>query len=485
MAKVTLAERMLIGGELVEAIDGAWIESINPADETVIGRVPRGSAADAARAVEAANAAFPAWAAISVAERATAMRAFAARISDLAEEFLRIEVLDTGNTVRPMRHDVKYSVDSLDYYAGLGYELKGETIPASTSGLHLTLREPYGAVVRITPFNHPLMFAVSRTAAALAAGNTVIVKPSETSPLSTALLAEVARETLPPGVFNIVTGLGGEAGDALVRHPGIRRIAFTGSVPTGMAIQRAAAEVSVKRVSLELGGKNPFIAFPDCDPDEIAQAAVRGMNFTWQGQSCGSTSRLLVHESLHDAVVDRVAALVDAIRVGDPMSEDTDMGPINSAGQYRRVMSMIQMAKDDGARLVSGGARPAGSDFTRGYWVRPTVFAGVEPNARIAQQEVFGPVLSVIRWRTVEEAIAIANSTEFGLTAAIWTHDIDRALSTARQVQSGHVWINDVSAHYPAVPFGGYRNSGVGNEESIEELFSYTLTKAINISLRG
>ncbi|NUB45634.1 aldehyde dehydrogenase family protein [Fertoebacter nigrum] len=476
---------MLIGGELVEAIDGAWIESINPADETVIGRVPRGSAADAARAVEAANAAFPAWAAISVAERATAMRAFAARISDLAEEFLRIEVLDTGNTVRPMRHDVKYSVDSLDYYAGLGYELKGETIPASTSGLHLTLREPYGAVVRITPFNHPLMFAVSRTAAALAAGNTVIVKPSETSPLSTALLAEVARETLPPGVFNIVTGLGGEAGDALVRHPGIRRIAFTGSVPTGMAIQRAAAEVSVKRVSLELGGKNPFIAFPDCDPDEIAQAAVRGMNFTWQGQSCGSTSRLLVHESLHDAVVDRVAALVDAIRVGDPMSEDTDMGPINSAGQYRRVMSMIQMAKDDGARLVSGGARPAGSDFTRGYWVRPTVFAGVEPNARIAQQEVFGPVLSVIRWRTVEEAIAIANSTEFGLTAAIWTHDIDRALSTARQVQSGHVWINDVSAHYPAVPFGGYRNSGVGNEESIEELFSYTLTKAINISLRG
>lgn len=485
MANVTQAERMLIGGELVESVDGGWIDSVNPADETVIGRVPRATAADAARAVDAANAAFPAWAACSVEERTAAMRAFAGRIDALSEEFLKIEVVDTGNTIRPMRHDVKYSVDSLDYYAGLGHELKGETIPASKTGLHLTVREPFGAVVRITPFNHPLMFAVSRTAAALAAGNTVIVKPSETSPLSTALLAEVAQETLPAGVFNIVTGLGGEAGDALVRHPGIRRIAFTGSVPTGMAIQRAAAEVSVKRVSLELGGKNPFIAFPDCDPAMIADAAVRGMNFTWQGQSCGSTSRLLVHDSLHDEVVERIEAIVSAMRVGDPLSEDTDMGPINSAGQYRRVISMIDMARQDGARLVTGGARPEGSEFSRGYWVRPTVFAGVEGSSRIAQQEVFGPVLSIIRWKSVEEAIAIANSTEFGLTAAIWTHDIDLALNTAKRVQSGHIWVNGVSAHFPAVPFGGYKNSGVGNEESIEELFSYTLTKAINISLRG
>jgi aldehyde dehydrogenase (NAD+)/betaine-aldehyde dehydrogenase len=484
MAFVTKSERMLIGGELVESQGGDWIESLNPANEEIIGRVPRANTADANAAVEAARAAAPAWSDMGPDERAGMLRNFAVKLQERAQEFLQVEVADTGNTIRPMRNDIKYSVDSLQYYAGLVYELKGDTIPASKDGLHVTVREPFGVVVRITPFNHPLMFAVSRTAAALAAGNAVIVKPSETSPLSTAMLAEVARDALPPGVFNIVTGFGAEVGDALVRHPRVERIAFTGSVPTGLAIQRAAAEVSVKRVSLELGGKNPFIAFPDCDPAAIAEAAVRGMNFTWQGQSCGSTSRLLVHEDIYDEVVERVAALVDSIRVGDPMSEDIDMGPINSASQFRRVNSLIQAAREDGGKLVSGGARPHGGEFAKGYWVRPTVFADVERTMRVAQEEVFGPVLSILKWRDMDEALAIANSTQFGLTAAIWTNDINLALKTAKRVQSGHIWINDVSKHFPAVPFGGYKNSGVGNEESLEDLLSFTLTKAINISLR-
>lgn len=479
-----IPERMLIGGELVESAGGEWLASVDPATEEPLGRVPLGNAEDARRAAAAARAAALGWAALTPSERSEILRRFAHAIEARAENFLHLEVRDTGNTIVPMRNDVRFSVDSLTYYAGLAHELKGETLPASAKGLHLTLREPFGPVLRITPFNHPLMFAVSKTAAPLAAGNTVIVKPSETSPLSTALLAELARDVFPAGVFNIVTGTGPGVGDALVRHPDIWRIGFTGSVRTGMAIQRAAAEVSVKRISLELGGKNPLIAFPDCDPAEIAEAAVRGMNFSWQGQSCGSTSRLLLHEDIHDEVLARVEARVSGLRLGDPMDEATEMGPVNSAGQYSRIMDFIDLARTDGARLVAGGGRPAGARFERGYWIAPTVFAGVEGDMRIAQREVFGPVLSVIRWKTPEEAIRIANSTEYGLTASIWTGDLNQALSTARAVQSGFIWINGTSMHFTGVPFGGYRNSGLGNEEGLEELLSYTQVKSVNVMLR-
>jgi len=482
--RATEAERMLIGGELVEAVGGGWDESINPATEEVIGRVPAGDAQDVERAFQAAQAAWPAWAALSPLERGERMRAFGDALNARADEILRVEVLDTGNTIKPMRKDVGMSVDSLKYYAGLAPELKGETIPSSPGNLHITIREPYGVVGRIAPFNHPLMFAVARTAAALAAGNAVIVKPPETSPLSAMILSEIAREALPPGVFNVVTGSGRTAGDALVRHPGIKRIAFIGSPATGRAIQRSAAEVAVKHVSLELGGKNPMIVYPDVDVEEVAKAAVAGMNFTWQGQSCGSTSRLLLHEDVHDAVLERVVDAVSRFRIGDPMSEDTDVGPVNSRMQYDKTQHFLRVAQEDGAKLMIGGRRPQGQQFERGFWVEPAVFSDVTADMRIAQQEVFGPILSVLRWRTEEEAIRIANSTEYGLTAAIWTRDVDRAFRTARQVQSGHQWINGFSAHYLAVPFGGYKNSGVGREEGIEELYSYTEGKTINLVLR-
>jgi aldehyde dehydrogenase (NAD+)/betaine-aldehyde dehydrogenase len=263
----------------------------------------------------------------------------------------------------------------------------------------------------------------------------------------------------------------------------VKRIAFIGSTATGRAIQRAAAESSVKHVSLELGGKNPMIVFPDADPDAVAKAAVAAMNFSWQGQSCGSTSRLLLHESLHDRVLEQVVDLVSAIRVGDPMEEHSQMGPINSAAQLAKVKHYIRIGEADGARLLTGGSRPDGNAFARGYWIRPAVFGGVTPDMKIAKEEVFGPVLSVMRWSNIDAAIEMANAVEYGLTAAIWTNDIDTALTTARRVRAGHQWINGYGAHYMAVPFGGVKNSGIGREEGLEEMLDYTEIKTINVIL--
>jgi aldehyde dehydrogenase (NAD+)/betaine-aldehyde dehydrogenase len=474
---------MLIGGELVASSSGEWEECLNPANEEIIGRVPAGTKEDVGRAVAAAQRAWPEWARTPIKDRAEILRRFGLDLLARREDILRVEVADTGNTIRPMRADVQHAVDSLNYYAGVAHELKGETIPATPDHLHLTIREPYGVVARIVPFNHPLMFAVARTAAALASGNAVIVKPPETSPLSAMLLAEIAAKSLPQGVFNIVTGLGRTVGDAIVRHPEIKRIAFIGSVETGRAIQRAAAETAVKHVTLELGGKNPMIVLPDNDPEEIASAAVAGMNFTWQGQSCGSTSRLLIHEDLHDLVLEALTERVAKLRVGDPMSEESEMGPVNSAGQLKKVKTYIDSARQEGARLTTGGESPQGEMFRRGYWVRPTVFADVTPSMRIWQEEIFGPVLSVGRWSSLDQAIQLANDVGYGLTAAVWTRDIKNALEAARRVRSGHIWINTVGPHYLGVPYGGLKNSGVGREEGLEELLSYTETKVINIKL--
>lgn len=479
----TTACRMLIGGELVESEGGGWDDSLNPATEEVIGHAPAATARDIDKAAIAAQQAWPKWAALGVSGRAEILRKFAAQLLERADELLRVEVLDTGNTIGPMRGDVRMGVNSLEYYAGLGYELKGQTIPSTPNNLHLTVREPYGVVARIVPFNHPAMFATARTAAALMAGNAVIIKPPETSPLSALVLAEIAREVFPPGVFNIVTGCGAGAGDALVRHPAVKRIAFIGSSATGRAIQKAAADSTVKHVSLELGGKYPMIVFPDADPDAVAKAAVAGMNFTWQGQSCGSTSRLLLHESLHDRVLEQVADIVSAIEVGDPMDERSQMGPVNSAAQLAKVKHYIAAGKEDGARLLTGGERPRGKEFERGYWIRPAVFGGVTMDMRIAREEIFGPVLSIIRWSNLDQAIEAANAVEYGLTAAIWTNDINTALGVARRVRAGHQWINGYGAHYMAVPFGGMKNSGVGREEALEEMLDYTEIKTINIIL--
>lgn len=472
---------MLINGELVPSSSGRWMTSVNPVDESPVGEAPEGTAEDVARAAEAAHAASRDWRRRSVEDRAAALNALATGIEARHDEILDLEVADTGNTKASLRGDLNNAIWSLRHYAGLGYELKGETVPASADGWHLTIREPYGVVGRIVPFNHPFMFAAARTAAALMAGNAVVLKPPETSSMSAMLFGEICRETLPAGVMNIVSGYGMPVGEAIARHPLIQRIAFIGSATTGRAIQRAAAETCVKTVTLELGGKNPMIVYPDADFDAAAKAAVRGMNFVWSGQSCGSTSRLLVHESLYDRMVETVGAAVAAIRVGPPDDPSCGMGPMNSRAQADKALHYMKVAREDGARLVTGGGVPGGEGFAKGFWVQPTVFADVKGDMRIARDEVFGPVLSILKWRTEEEALALANGVDFGLTAAIWTRDIGRALRAARAVEAGYLWVNGVGAHYPAFPYGGFKNSGVGREESLEELLGYTQIKAVSL----
>lgn len=474
--------RMLINGTLVESLGGDWLESHNPADGVHIGRVPQANGADADLAVAGAVSAQRLWAGLSMAQRAEYLLTFCDRLEARADEILQVEVADTGNTIKPMRADLTNGLKRLKYFIGLAYELKGQSVPSTPQNIHFTIREPYGVCARILAFNHPIYFALCGIGAPLMAGNAIILKPSEQSPLSASIFGEVAAEVLPAGIVSVLTG-GREAGEALARHPKIKRLSFVGSAATGMAIQRAAAEVCVKNVSLELGGKNPFIVFPDASIDKAAKAAVSGMNFGWQGQSCGSTSRLLVHASIHDEMLEKVSKLVSSIQVGDPFDEASQMGPINSEPQYKKVLSFIEAGKAEGARLVTGGGRPGGGLPDPGYWVEPTVFADVLTGTQLAQKEIFGPILSVMRWEDEDEMIEIANGVDLGLTAAVWTNDITTAMTTARNLECGYVWINGVGAHVPGMPYGGYKNSGTGRERGIEEMESYTEEKAIHIML--
>jgi aldehyde dehydrogenase (NAD+)/betaine-aldehyde dehydrogenase len=315
----------------------------------------------------------------------------------------------------------------------------------------------------------------------LVAGNSVVLKPSEHSPLSTLYFAGLIKDLVPPGVLNVVTGLGQTAGDALVRHPRVKRLAFTGSVPTGLAIQSAAAETAVKYVTLELGGKNPMIVFPDADVPKALHSAIRGMNFGWQGQSCGSTSRLFLHRSLYDEGLEVLKTAIEALRIGDPRDHASDVGPINSAGQYARDCAYVESAKEQGARLVVGGGRPPGAEFDKGYWLEPTVFADVQPSMRIFREEIFGPVLSVIPWGDQDEVLSMANDSEYGLTAAVWTTSLRTAMTMVRELEAGYVWVNGSGAHFPGTPFGGKKNSGVGTEEGLEDVLSYTENKTVHI----
>ncbi len=474
--------RMLIDGRMIESSNGSWIESINPATEEILGRVPAASLDDVNTAVMAADRAWPAWAGLAVEKRGLYLRKLADMLETRADELVNMEVLDTGITISKIRADIGSACRMLRYYAGLGLELKGESVPATPNNIHFSLREPYGVVGRIIPFNHPLQFAASKIAAPLIAGNAVVLKPSEQSPLTATVLAELCAEIFPPGVINIVTGLA-DAGVALTRHPSVRRLALIGSPQTGMAMQRAAAETGVKHITLELGGKNPSIVFPDADLALVTDAAIAGMNFGHQGQSCGSLSRLFLHDSLYDRVLADVVKRVEALRVGDPMDPHTQMGAMNSQQQYERVLHYIRAGLEDGASLVAGGSRPSGKKFEKGYWIQPTVFADVTPEMRIFREEIFGPVLSVIRWSETDDVIRMANSTQYGLTAAIWTQDIRTAFQTARRIQSGYISINGRPGHFPGVSFGGVKNSGLGTEEGFDEVLSYTVPKVINIIL--
>jgi betaine-aldehyde dehydrogenase len=473
---------MLIGGELVGARSGEQLEAVNPASGEVIARFPRGAAEDVQGAVAAAQRAYPEWRAAGPLARATLVNRIADVVAEHAEELALLDVLDNGSPIREMRNDSRIAIGLLRYFAGLALQVRGETIPGDHGRLDYTLREPYGVVGRIIPFNHPLMFAASRLGAPLVAGNTVVMKPSEHTSPSALRLAELIAEFVPAGVVNMISGSGLEAGDALVTHPQVRRLAFIGSAPVGRMIQQRAATEVVKTVTLELGGKNPIVIFEDADIDAAVDGALRGMNFTWQGQSCGSTSRLLVHESCREQLVGRLAERMDAMRSGVPSDEDTETGAIVNQAQYRKVLDYIRIGREEGSRIVAGGGPVAIDGHADGLFLRPTLFDGVAPDSRLAQEEIFGPVLATIPFSSYEQALAIANNVSYGLTASVFTRELALAHRFARDVEVGYVWVNDASRHFPGTPYGGYKDSGIGREESQEELLSYTQVKNVNVN---
>jgi 2-formylbenzoate dehydrogenase len=474
--------RLLIGGELVEPRSGRSADSIDPATEQTAARFPDGGSADVDAAVQAARRACPSWRRMAARERGRLVRGLAEIILRHEDELAFLDALDGGFPVTSMHNDVHWAAELLELFADWAIELKGETVPASAEHLHYTLREPFGTVGRIVPYNHPLFFAAGKIAAPLVAGNAVVLKPADQTPLSALRMGELFRDALPPGVLNIVTGIGPEAGSALVAHPDVHRLAFIGSEAVGRAIQRDAAAAAVKTVSLELGGKNAMVVFPDADLERVAQGVVAGMNFIGsQGQSCGSNSRVLVHVDVADEVVERVAATVEDIRIGSPLDPATQMGPLISQQHLERVQAYIAAGREQGAALVTGGGRP--NTLDRGYFLQPTVFTGVQPDMRIAREEIFGPVLSIMTWRDRDEAVALANGVDFGLTASVWTSDVKCAHSVARDLEAGYVWINGSSRHFWGLPFGGVKASGVGREESLEELLSFTQTKTVNVVL--
>ncbi len=452
----------------------------SPYTGRTIATVPDGADSDADAAAAAAHAAAPGWDALGARGRASVVNNIANTLESRRADLALLDAIDGGAPIAEMSRDITAAVDFLRYFAGIALEAKGSTIPAS-SNLHYTLRRPFGVVVKIIPFNHPILFAASKIAAPLIAGNTVVLKPAEATPLSGLLMADMLSDVVPAGVLNVIVGDGPALPQRLVQHADVHRIGFTGSELTGRAILRAAADVGIKDVTLELGGKNALIAFPDADPYEVANAAVNGMNFTWSGQSCGSTSRALLHDDIADEVVEHIVKLLVGRRLGSPLDPATQQGTIVNERQYTRILEFIRSGSEDGATLRLGGPAPTAHD--QGLFISPTVFDHVQPTHRIAQQEIFGPVLSVLRWRTEGEAIDIANRVRYGLTGSIFTDDIRRAHRVAHALEAGFIWINGSSQHFLGVPYGGVKASGLGREESIDELLSYTQIKAINVML--
>ncbi|WP_407792356.1 aldehyde dehydrogenase family protein [Pigmentiphaga litoralis] len=459
------------------------LDAFNPSTGERLASLPVAQPAEVDAAVRAAAQSFPDWRRTPPLERARMLRLAAARIREHAAELALIDAAGCGNPVTAMLFDAEIAATQLEYFAGLVLEIKGETIPTGNGSLNYTQREPLGVVARIFPFNHPFMFAAGKIAAPLAAGNTVVIKPPEQAPLSTLRLMELLADVFPPGVLNCVLG-GRDTGATLVAHPTVAAVGLIGSVQAGRAVLAATAH-DMKHTLLELGGKNAMIIFPDSDFERAVAGAVRGMNFTWCGQSCGSTSRLFVHESLHDRFVQ---ALVERVgrehRPGIATDPATTMGALASRAQYERTLDYIAVARQEGATLACGGEHPDDPALQRGWFVEPTIFTDVRPDMRIAQEEVFGPVLSVLRWEDEASLLQAVNGVDFGLTASVWTRDLATAHQIASQIQAGYIWVNDCSSHFMGAPFGGYKRSGKGREESKEELFEFTQVKNINVSVQ-
>jgi acyl-CoA reductase-like NAD-dependent aldehyde dehydrogenase len=477
------AKKLLINGEWREASGRQTLEVVNPATEDVIATVPAATREDVDAAVAAARAALDGpWGRMSARERGRLVWQMGERLMARADEIARLETLHNGKPIAESRHiEIPAAAECFQYYAGWADKIQGGTIPVKGNHLVYTLREPVGVVAAIVPWNFPLLLAAWKVAPALACGNTVVLKPATQTPLTALALGEVGLEVgLPPGVLNVVTGPGGSVGQAIVEHPGIDKIAFTGDTSTGRHIMRGAAE-TLKRITLELGGKSPNIVLPDADLEAAIRGATIGI-FYGKGEVCAAGSRLLVDRSIKGEFVDKLAARAKKLAPGDPLDPKTRLGALASKTQLDRVLGYVETAKKEGATLVAGGAR-ADIGTGRGYFMQPTIFDGVTPEMTIAREEIFGPVLATIEFADLDEAIARANDSIYGLAAAVWTRDDKKAHYVARRLQAGTVWINTYNVYDTAAPFGGYKQSGFGREMSAYALEHYTQVKSVWVDL--
>jgi aldehyde dehydrogenase (NAD+) len=470
-----------INGAYVDPVEGQWLDSLDPYRGEAWAEIARGSAADVDAAVKAATAAMQGpFAALTASARGRLMHKLADLVAANAERLAEIEVRDNGKLMSEMRGQLNYHPEWWRYFGGLADKIEGAVMPIDKPDvMAFTRHEPVGVVAALTAWNSPLLFVAWKCAAAIAAGCAVIVKPSEFASVSTLEFAALTKQAgFPDGVFNVVTGLGAEAGAALVDHPGIAKITFTGSDATGARIYAQAAK-SMKRVSLELGGKSPNIVFDDCDLDAAASGAVSGI-FAATGQTCIAGSRLLVQNSIREAFVEKVRALGASARKGDPMQADTNIGPVTTAPQFRKILDYIEIAKAEGARCILGGG--AAPDLPGGQFVEPTIFVDVAPQMRIAREEVFGPVLSIIGFDDEADAVRIANDTIYGLAAGVWTKDIGRAIRMSSALKAGTVWVNTYRMIGYMMPFGGMKHSGIGRESGLESIREYLETKSVWLS---
>jgi (Z)-2-((N-methylformamido)methylene)-5-hydroxybutyrolactone dehydrogenase len=479
--------KMLIGGEWVEALSGKTFESINPYTGRAWATAPEAGEEDVDRAVRAARAAFDEgpWGTMTGTQRARLMRRLADLLAENAQELAVVESTDNGKLLREMGGQLGALAEWYYYFAGAADKVQGETIPSDKANFFVyTRREPVGVVGAIAPWNSPLLLLTFKLAPALAAGCTVVVKPAEQTPASTLEFARLFDEAgFPPGVVNVVTGFGEGTGRPLVRHPGVDKVAFTGSTQTGIGVMKDAAD-HLARVSLELGGKSPNIVFDDADLEATNNGVVSGI-FAATGQTCIAGSRLFVHERAHDELVKRLSEKAQSIKLGNPLEMETEMGPVAFKEQLDKVQGYIEVGQEEGAELVFGGRRPQTEELKDGYFIEPTIFTQVNNDMRVAREESFGPVLSVIPFESEQDLIRQANDTSYGLAAGIWTRDIQKAHRVAHALRAGTVWVNSYRTLSFNTPFGGYKMSGMGRENGLESLKEYTQVKSVWVELSG
>ena len=480
--KSPIRHQLFINGEFVDALSGETLATLNPHDNSVIAQVAMAGHADVDLAVKAAQKAFPAWSRMQAADRGRILLKLADLIEANGEELARLESLDTGHPIRDCRMlDVPRTAGCFRYFGGMADKFQGETIPVDAGFLNYTLREPLGVVGQVVPWNFPLMFTSWKMAPALAAGNTIVLKPAEITPLTTLKIAELMREAgMPAGVVNILPGLGNVAGQYIAEHPDIAKIAFTGSTATGKRIVQASAG-NLKKVQLELGGKGANIVFEDANLIAAVNGAAWAI-FHNQGQACIAGSRLVLHENIADAFLEKFIALANSIKLGNPLDPDTEMGPLTSALHRDRVLSYVEVAKAEGGEVLAGGVAPGG-DLADGCYVRPTIIRAKSYKDRVAQEEVFGPFVTVLTFKTDTEALEIANGTEYGLGSGLWTTHLQRAHLFAREIRSGMVWINSYKRVNPGSPFGGTGQSGYGREMGFDAMREYTQVKSVWVNI--